>query len=300
SGDRRRFQNLGAFLQGMLTLHPSLSLTAGARLDAHSIYGVNPSARAALVYAPPERPLSLKLLYGSSFKAPSAAQLYSEPAAVFDVRGNPALQAQTAQTFELAGLYGLPGGRGELSVNLFLMAVAGRVVFVQRGLYLEAQNLLDEQVLGGEIESRLVLAEGLKARLSGGFAKTVAQTTGPSLLGAPAVRNPLFPALQAHLIVEYQLPVLGRPQLSAELSYVGARPASQSNALIQGAAYSLPQYLYSAAAVSWSGPSLFGRRTGVALRVTNPLGLSWAEPGFGGYEVPGPGRAATLTLTQNL
>ncbi len=300
SGERRRFLNVGAFFQGVLNFSPAISLTAGGRLDVHSIYGAKPSARAALVYAPPDRPLSLKALYGSSFKAPSAAQLYSEPAAVLDVRGNPALQAQTAQTFELACLYGLPGGRGEVSLNLFLTSLAGRVEFVQRGLYLEAQNLLDEQVLGGEVESRFNLAEGLKARVSGGVARTVAQTAGPSLLGAPSVLNPLFPTLQVHLVLEYQLPVWGKPHLTAETSYVTSRPASQSNSLIHGSAYSLKPYVYTAAAITWAGPTVAGRRTGVALRVTNALDLPWAEPGFGGYDLPRSARAVMLTLNQNL
>ncbi|MHB8878494.1 MAG: TonB-dependent receptor plug domain-containing protein [Myxococcaceae bacterium] len=300
SGDRIRFENFGALLQGVVTVLPSVSVTAGARLDAHSIYGINPSARLALVYAPPGRPLGVKLLYGSSFKAPSAVQLYSHPMAVLDIRGNPSLKAQTAQTVELAALYGLPGGRGELSVNLFVMALSGKVEFIQKGIYLEAQNLLDERVVGGELESRLVLTEGLRARLSGGVARTVDQTAGPALLGAPEVRNALFPSLQAHLILEYQLPVPGKPQVSAELSYVGPRSASQSNALIRGAAYSLPAYLSSAATLSWSGPTLFQRQTSVALRLTNALGLGWAEPGFGGFDVPGPARAATLTITQSL
>ena len=73
----------------------------------------------ALVWAPADRPLNLKLLYGSSYKAPSAEQLYTQPIRDFDIRGNDQLRAQTAQTGEVAGAYRFTD-HGELMVNLDL------------------------------------------------------------------------------------------------------------------------------------------------------------------------------------
>lgn len=303
ASELRPLSNLGAFVQGVGRFTETVSSVAGLRLDYNSIYGVNLSGRAGVVYAPPDRPLSLKLLYGSSFKAPSAVQLYTRPMKLLDVQGNPNLKAQTAHTGELVAGYGL-GRLGEISVNLFVMDVVGRVEFVQRGLYLQAQNQVDEWVVGGEVDGRFKVADPLNVRVSVGVARTVAQAAGKLLTGAPEVTNPLFPAIQAHLIGDYALPWYGL-RLSAEVSYIGARTASQSNALEYGASYELAPYIYTAAALSLPEQKLFGalfgdRATSVSLRVTNPLGTAYAEPGFGGIDVPGLGTTARLILVQQL
>src|SRR5205823_11489754 len=101
------------------------------------IYGNNLSSRAGIVYAPASRPLSVKLLYGSSFKAPSAVQLYTQPMATLDIEGNPKLKAQKASTFELAVDEGLSRERGEVSVDIFFTTVDGRVEFIQQGTFLQ-------------------------------------------------------------------------------------------------------------------------------------------------------------------
>lgn len=181
SGARQTFRNLGGFVQAQFQASDSFGLVGGARIDGHSIYGINPSGRAGVVYAPADRPFSAKLLYGSSFKAPSAVQLYSQPMALLDARGSPDLKPQTAHTVELAGGYLLPGSLGEISVNLFASVLFGRVAFVQRGLYQEAQNVQNEQIVGGEAEARLRLHRSLDARLGLGVARTVQLTTDEQL-----------------------------------------------------------------------------------------------------------------------
>lgn len=291
--------NVGAFVQGVAKLGESFSATVGGRIDEHTIYHWNFSGRAGVVFAPPDRPLSLKALFGSSFKAPSAVQLYTQPMGVRDVLGNPSLQAQTARTFELAGLYGLPKGLGEISLDLFFLDLSGRVEFLQQGLYLQAQNVLDERVLGAELESRFTLTEWLKVRVSGGVARTVGQTQRTSL-GVEAPLNPLFPVVQVHVIGELRLPFAPGLAVTAEVSLIGPRASSQSNALILGHPYELPSYVYSAAAVSWSGTPFFGRPTSVALRATNLFNVAWADPGVGGIDLPARGIGAMLTLSQGL
>ena len=297
-GARRVFENEGAFLQGLLTFSQDWSAVVGARVDRHNVYGVNPSARAGLVYAPAARPLSVKILYGSSFKAPSAVQLYTQPINVRDLQGNPALRPQTAQTFELAGGWGL-GERGELSLNAFVTTVNGRVEFVQKGLYLQAQNIGAEWVVGGELDCRFMIARPLHLRISAGVARTVARDTAV-LLGAAQSENPLFPAVQLHALADYAVPV-GGLRASVEVSYIGPRGASQSNTLLKGEPYDLPAYVYAAASLSTSARKLFGERTTrAALRVNNVFNQSWTEPGFGGIDVPSQGLTVMLTVVQSL
>ena len=300
-GSRKRFDNLGAFLQALYQVTDSLGLTAGLRADRNSVYGTHLSPRLAGVFAPPEGDFNLKLLYGASFKAPSAEQLYTEPMQPFDVRGNEKLGVQKAQTGELAGGLRL-GDRGELSASLFLTKVTGRVDYVQRGLYLSAQNLLDEWYTGGELDVRLKPLSALSVRLGVGVARVVSseKTTTVVITGGPEVRQPLFPLLQAHLAADYVLP-FWQLRLSPEVSFVSAREASQSNALLRDEAYSLPAYVLTALALSMPERRLFGERpTRLTLRVANVLGTAYADPGFNGIDLPAPGRTVLLTLTQGI
>src|SRR5207248_2673644 len=196
---------------------------AGLRIDYHNIYGVNFSARAGLVYA--RRAYSFKLLYGSSFKAPSAEQLYAQPIGFGGIQGNPGLQAQTAHTLEAASSYQLPREKGRISVNVFATDVIGRVEFLPYGNFVQAQNIQNEWVMGGELDSRFVLAKPLHLQFLAGVARTIALSTGEALLGKPEVTNPLFPEYQLHLIAEYALPWWAL-KVAAEVSYIGPRTAS--------------------------------------------------------------------------
>jgi hypothetical protein len=154
--------------------------------------------------------------------------------------------------------------------------------------------------MGGELDSRFVLARPLHLQFLAGVARTVSLSTGEALLGKPLVTNPLFPEYQLHLIGEYALPWWGL-KVAAELSYIGPRTASFSNALIKGAAYDLPGYVYTALSVATAGRRILPRRdTSLALRVSNVINYGWIEPGFGGVDVPARGITAFLTVVQSL
>jgi outer membrane receptor protein involved in Fe transport len=300
-GSRKRFDNLGAFVQALYQITDSLGLTGGLRADRNSVYGTHLSPRLAGVFAPPDGSFNLKLLYGASFKAPSAEQLYTEPIQPFDVRGNDQLGVQKARTGELAGGYRF-GDRGELTASLFLMQVTGRVDYVQRGLYLSAKNLLDEWHTGGEMDLRLKPLPALSVRLGVGVARVVSseKKTTVVVTGGPEVRQPLFPLLQAHLAADYVLP-FWQLRISPEVSFVSAREASQANALLRDEAYALPAYLMTALAFSMPERKLFGDApTSLSLRISNLLGTAYADPGFNGVDVPAPGRTVLLTLTQGV
>jgi iron complex outermembrane receptor protein len=299
-GATRTFRNVGAFVQGLLTPTPEWTFVAGVRLDDHNIYGANVSARGGIVYA--RRALSLKLLYGSSFKAPSAEQLYAQPIGFGGIEGNPQLQAQKAHTIELAGGYQLPGQRGTISANVFASDVIGRVEFLPVGSFVEAENIRDEWVLGGELDSRFRLARPLHLRFSAGVARTVALSPGAGLIGKPILDNPLFPDYQFHLIGDWSLPIpRAGLRLSVELSYIGPREASFSNALSFGGPYQLSGYVYTALALATSELRILPRReTHVALRISDVINYQWVEPGFGGVDIPSQGITVFLSLVQAL
>jgi len=300
-GAKKTFLNFGVYGQGVLNLLKNeLTLVAGLRLDEHNVYGANVSGRAGIVYAPSAHPVSLKLLYGSSFKSPSAEQLYATPIGIGGLQGNPGLLAQTAHTLELAGAYKLPKDRGEISLNAFTTDVVGRVEFLPFGNFIQAQNIANEWLVGGELDSRFVIARPLHLRFLAGVAHTVARSSGTTLIGKPEVLNSLFPTYQLHLIGDYALPWWGL-KLSAEVSWIGPRPSSFSNALIKGAEYDLDGYLYTALSLSTAGRIIIPKReTSLALRVSNVVNWGWTEPGFGGLDVPAQGVTAFLTVIQAL
>jgi outer membrane receptor protein involved in Fe transport len=290
-------QNLGAFAQAMVTPHENWNAIVGARLDKHNVYGSHVSARAGLVYA--RDVLSLKLLFGSSFKAPSAAQLYARPVAFGGVLGNPTLSAQTAQSTEVALGVRLPEGWGDAQVNGFITNVRGRVEFLPTGSYLIADNTQDEIVAGGEFAAHVVPIKRLRLNLHASMAKTVSRSgTIEGLLGKPDVPNPMFPTYQFGAIADLSLPWSGLI-LSGELSQIGARPASFSNSVIRGTGYDLAPYVFSALALSATGPLLLDNRPSrISLRIDDLFNQRWTEPGFGGIDVPSQGITTMLTIRQ--
>lgn len=304
AGRERQLQNVGLFVQAIWDIAAAWSLTLGARLDHHNIYESNVSPRAAVVFAPEDVDYHAKLLFGSSFKAPSAEQLFTQPMRELDVQGNEDLEAQTARTVELAGGYRL--GWGEILANAFLMDIDGLVEFTQRGLFLSADNVRDELIAGGELEARATMTEGLRARVGAGYARVVSSEALEDrvVIGVVDPEQPLFPTFQAHLLVEWELPVLQRFDLrvTPEVSYVSPRTASQSNVLENGSPYQLPAYVYTALTLSMRTPIATGSWIDLSLRGTNLLDEQHPEPGFGGIDLPSLGRTVFLqaAVTQGL
>jgi hypothetical protein len=130
-------------------------------------------------------------------------------------------------------------------------------------------------------------------------AHSLARETDEDLEGAPEVGTPLFPEWQTHLSAIWSTPWWGL-KVSPELSYVGERSASQSNALEQGEGYYVPGYFYAALALSTSRKLIGERDTQMSLRLSNVLFQDYTEPGFGGIDVPGQPFCATLQLVQAL
>lgn len=298
-GARQQLRNLGVFAQAVADLSPTWALVGSGRVDVHSLFGVQPAGRLALVYAPPDGAFSAKLMGGTSYKAPSAEQLFTQPMTVLDIRGSPTLKPQHAYTGEASGSWRLPSGLGEVTANAYFMAVANRVEYVQTGLYLQAKNVQDEYVVGGELDARVSPLRWLHLRLGVGVARSIAVSANQAIVGLPEVRNALFPAVQAHASASFVLP--GELRLTPELSWISARAASQSNALQNGNAYSVPDYVYLGFSASTPTWKLLGERgTSFSLRLSDLLNRRWAEPGFGGVDVPTQGLTGLLTLNQEL
>ncbi len=294
----RQLGNHGVYLQLIGEFGPAISLTAGGRVDQHNVYGHQLSPRAAAVFAPDDEAYHVKLMYGSSFKAPTAEQLYTEPIKQFDITGNRQLDAQTASNVELAGGYAF-SDLGEVEVNGFVTQIDGRVEYIQHDLYLFAENAVDETVIGAEVAGRIRPAPFFMARLGLGLAQISAQEIDKEFALFTADEIPTtYPPLQVHLLAELKEP-RNDIRLTPEISYVSKRASSQSNSLQAFGAYDFDPYVFMA--VSAAAPEFYIARnypTRVVVRVTDLLDSQGAEPGFNGIDYPVLGRRGWLTVTQ--
>lgn len=95
---------LWAYAQDTWTALPFLEVTAGARLDYHGTYGAFPSPRAGVLLLPSDA-VTLKVLYGRAFRAPTArewlVQVSKDEEGHNDfTAGNPGLLPESINTVE--------------------------------------------------------------------------------------------------------------------------------------------------------------------------------------------------------
>jgi vitamin B12 transporter len=98
----------GLYGQLRATFFDSLTLTAGGRIDWHSLYGSNATWRVGAAYLLSATDTKFKASYGTSFKAPSLLQLYN--VGTFCV-GNPNLQPETSRGWEAGVEQGIFNGK---------------------------------------------------------------------------------------------------------------------------------------------------------------------------------------------
>lgn len=99
--DKRASRHGAVYAEDEITLSKTLVLNAGVRYDHYDTFGGTTNPRIALIYAPGAAS-SVKLLYGTAFRAPNVYELYySAPISVPPQAPNPNLQPETITTYEL-------------------------------------------------------------------------------------------------------------------------------------------------------------------------------------------------------
>lgn len=321
--ERTTFTNVGLYLQVSSRPWGFLDVVGGLRYDFQSLYGSNLNGRLGAVLRASDW-LYFKALYGSSFRAPAADQLYRGAAYFGDATGcldyAPCaavdLEPQTAHTGELVA-----GMTWDGAVDVRAQ-VTGFVSFVN-DLILSFPNNANAFVTtnagtrlsrGVELEAALEAPriEGtLDVGAHGYFAFQVTDSDIPQSLFDPAEsiraeyrEASLFPAFTggggvhvAYLPIKLGLYVEGR--------YVGDRRASGSNlALSLGFSNyeedeDLPGYFE--LDLNLSTRDLYivdAGETVLSLRVTDVLGEPHAEGGFRGWDIPAPGRLIFFRIIQ--
>jgi iron complex outermembrane receptor protein len=291
----KTFTNAGLYAQGIFYPWEPLGLTLGLREDLHNIYGNVLNSRAGLVYLWDDW-LSLKLLYGTSFKAPSPTQLFSSPITAGDVIGNANLKPETAQTFESELSWSVTPNL-LFSTDAYTTLVRDQVQFVQRGANFVAANTGEADTIG--VEGTLRYALGSFHAYANGTLQNTTQVTKSSLaLVSSDPRSELFPSVMANVGAGdrlFRLPV----RWNLELRYVGDMKPSNSNFVRNSGDYTIPANATVDLTLTSVGLSVFGRPSDLSLKSYNLFDAPVTYPGYNGVDIPGAGRTFVAGFAQH-
>jgi outer membrane receptor protein involved in Fe transport len=151
-----------AFVQDQLQLIRNFWLTAGMRFDYFSDFGAAWNPRLAVVWKP-HSAVSLKLLYGRAFRAPSFAELYDHTGQLLTpfgapAIGNAALRPETTNTVE-AGVEATPWSFLSIRANGFYINTSD-LIDVNPNFNFAGANLTNypgRQIVGAEGEAQAFL-----------------------------------------------------------------------------------------------------------------------------------------------
>jgi outer membrane receptor for ferrienterochelin and colicins len=304
--------NTGVFAQAIVRPHAKVGITGGMRYDWNDRFGDSFNPRLALVVQP-LRSVYAKVLYGTSFVPPTPSQLYAVPLHFEGgLQGNDQLKNQRAKTGELQ--IGYKAKRFlDVAINAFYTVIEDRIEFAAIGNQMKAMNSTTSHSKGVELSGSLN-RKPLFARLAASYQDTTSDIPHPVPLwwnhlyspsGPGGDRSLGVPTMMANATIGATLP---RYHVETALTAraVSSRKASAANsyrAVANGAdgTYLLDPYYIVDLNVSTLELRLIGRRlTKVALHINNILNRKYAEPGYLGVDIPSPGFAAFLNITQEL
>ncbi len=318
---RETFTNVGLYLQVSSNPVSFFDIIGGLRYDFQSLYGSNLNGRLGMVFRANDW-LYFKALYGSSFRAPAADQLFRGTAYVGDATGcldyDPCaavgLKPQLAHTGEVVAGISLDS-RINAQVTGFVSFVDNLILsFPNRSNAFITTNAGERLSTGVELETNFKLPRfggGFELNGHGYFAFQRTSSTIPETLFEPAdsIRveyreASLFPAVTGGGGLDLAF-IPGKIGLYVEGRYVGPRRASGSNlALSLGSSNyandeDLPGYFELDLNLSTRDVYFFDSgETVLSLRITDALGQPHAEGGFRGWDIPAPGRLIFFRVIQ--
>jgi iron complex outermembrane receptor protein len=175
--------DVGAYAQADIQICKQLTLSAGGRYDWFDRFGDSWNPRAAIIWQPVEA-TTLKLLYGTAFRAPNAYELYYSGADFDPARP---VDAEKISTYE---------GVWEQRITSWLRFTASGFYYDVDGLIeqvvnpgtglLTFHNLSEAHGYGGEIEFEARHHSGALGRISYTEQRTEDGATGARLINSPA------------------------------------------------------------------------------------------------------------------
>ncbi len=208
--DRRSSWVGAGFIQDEVRIHPKLTLNLGLRHDQYQRYGGNSSPRAALIYHPFEKS-SMKILYGSAFRAPNVYEAFygSSVPNLSGYRINPDLQPETFKNIEAVWEQGF-GTSLQLSVTVFRSYVSNLISLEVDPV--DGMNIFRNadrwRSTGAGVECEKRFGSALTGRLAYSYTKPEDAATDRILaasprhlaklnISAPLKRDRLFASLEA-------------------------------------------------------------------------------------------------------
>jgi len=312
----RDFANFGAYLQTIA--YPfygtgggwqGLGTTLGGRYDHHNIYGDAWNGRAGLVYNVGS--YYLKILGGTSFRAPSATQLFTNSVGQGGPIGNPQLKPERAKTVEFAvGGALLP--QLALRADVFYTRIEDRVEFREvdpnsASTADFATNSTPITSFGGEGQVDLKLS---RVQFFANYAYQNSSYEKADLLALERrivrVATDLYPTHMAKGGATLRLPE-AKLLISAEIRHTGARLGFlRNNAWVYATEYlerryELPAYTVCDLTISTLGIEFWrGRETRLVTKIRNLFDARYLVPGYNRFDIPGLEGSVSVWAQQEL
>lgn len=305
------FTNIGVFAESMIYpfayfgagILPSFGITAGLRYDKHNIYEDVFNYRLAFsqnlisdIYA--------KLLIGTSFKAPSSTQLYSNYIVTQGVVGNPDLKPERARNIELA-LLSKFFNRLVINASVFHNEIDDIVeLTLPMGDISNVRPYNIANVISNGFELEVYYSySNLGAYANYSYQSTLVKKDNP-FWGALELDAELYPTNLIKSGVNYKIPELFL-NLNIEGRFIDGRIASQPNNYEYDPVnyytnrYALDEYFVLDILISTYKLKLIeDNETILKIKINNILDEKYAWPGFDDYDIPGLGRYMVFTLAQ--
>lgn len=179
--DHRTSRNFGLYGQAEIAVVTNLLFNAGLRYDHYDTFGDTVNPRLGLIYDPWKQ-TTLKLLYGTAFKAPNAYELYySGP----NNLPNPDLNPETIETYEVVLEQDLTKNLQFVAAGYYYMIddLITQRTFIDQVTY---ENMNRVSALGGEFELNARFANGWRGRASYTYQSTEDHETGDALENSPS------------------------------------------------------------------------------------------------------------------
>jgi iron complex outermembrane receptor protein len=265
--------SFGLFVQDSWKRSERLTLTGGARFDHGSDFGSVLSPRLGAVLHLP-RDMTLKLLYGRSYRAPTFAELH------FDLPGleaNPRLEKATANTLE--GVLAVRQRRLQASASIFASFLRDVIAPGPPGALPGTRRLVNlpgVDTRGIELEARRSFGVASSAFVNYTFQDPQDAETG---LRVPGISRNLA-TLGATVAVK------GRVNVTPTLTLRSSRPREAGDARPEAAGFAVFD-------LSLRAPGIW-KRLDLALRLGNLFGDDYVDPAPrvgvpGDYPRPGAG-----------
>jgi len=182
--DIRRTYQWAAYLSGNIRPFRDLILSLGARFDRYGTFGNTFNPRLGLVYSF-LKDTSLKILYGTAFRAPNVYELYYNDGGK-TTKASPDLKAEKISTYEAVLEHSFPHHL-RVAASVFHNAIDDLIVLIEdeRDGLLVFRNVEKQETTGASAEVEKRWGKTLRARLAYTYQESKDKTSEKTVVASP-------------------------------------------------------------------------------------------------------------------